>query len=270
MPYVFVGLPLPGAVGSPILDQVAGERSIPLPSCEYYPYLYSLHPHLHQRTHLCEATRSQHYTKTSRNPPLSWYCFCVDYSRHSLILCRFAAPPQVASRHSLYYLRSISVSKNQRRISFLSMGGLISKLRRTVAPGFPILWSRKVGCRIRELSLSSMKHNCRIKTSTFGPYSSRTCRVPMIDSPSPLRAMVVRPRWNSKKLHHSLSATRKESRYALLTMVMAPALLDFFSTKRSSRTSLLNDSPNPTITSICHSLVTSLISLVDMWEQSTT
>jgi hypothetical protein len=45
--------------------------------CEYYPYPYSLHSHWHQRTHVCEARRSQHSTKGSRCTPLSWYCYGV-------------------------------------------------------------------------------------------------------------------------------------------------------------------------------------------------
>src|SRR6267154_5315280 len=52
----------------------------------------------HQRTHLCEAIRSQqgsisrafrimlsqHYTKDSRNTPLSWFRYGVGYSQHFL------------------------------------------------------------------------------------------------------------------------------------------------------------------------------------------
>ena len=92
-------------------------RTVP-PPCEHYPYPYSLRSHWHQRTHLCEAIRSQHYTKSSRSTTLSRYCYGFEYSQHFLILCRFAAPLQVARRHSVDYLRTISISKNQRCILF--------------------------------------------------------------------------------------------------------------------------------------------------------
>ena len=52
---------------------------LPLP-CEYYSYLYSLHSHWHQRAYPCEPIRSQHYTKSSRNILLFWYCHGVEYS----------------------------------------------------------------------------------------------------------------------------------------------------------------------------------------------
>jgi hypothetical protein len=73
----------------------------PTPRCEYYPYPYSLHLHRHQRTHFCEALRSQHYTKGSRNTPLSWYCYGIEYSQCFLILCRFAPREWQDDTHSI-------------------------------------------------------------------------------------------------------------------------------------------------------------------------
>ena len=69
---------------------------------------------------------------------------------------------------------------------------------------------------------------------------------------------------------HSSSATGRESRYTLLTMMMASVLLDFFSPEWSSMTSFVNDSPHPSITSIRHSSMPSFISPEAMWERSVT
>jgi hypothetical protein len=154
-------------------------------TCEYYPYPYSLHSHWHQRTHLCEAIRSQYYTKSLRNTTLFWYCYGVEYSQHFLIPCRFAAPPRVARRHLLNYLRSISVNKNQRSMSFQSMGGLLGRLT-----GKPI-YLNMVGDKTRKLFSSLMKHSCRLKISSFGANFSKSYIISTHHLPSHLRAMAV-------------------------------------------------------------------------------
>ncbi len=89
-------------------------------------------------------------------------------------------------------------------------------------------------------------------------------------SPSPLRDMAVQLSLGCQ-VRHSLSATRRESRYVLLTIMMASVLLDSSSPEWSSMTSFVNDSlPHPTITSIRHSSTASLNSPEDIREQFTT
>lgn len=117
--HVFVSVP----------DRSTRSVSQPIDFCEYYPYPYSLHSHWRQCTHLREARRSQHYTKGSGCILLSWYCYGVGYSQQRfLILCRFTAPPQVARRLFHFYLRTISMSKNQGWMSLWCLGGLRRRL----------------------------------------------------------------------------------------------------------------------------------------------
>ena len=94
-------------------------------------------------------------------------CCGVKNPQHFLILCRFAAPPQVARRHPVSYLRGISIWKTQRSMSFTSLGGSLttSNLRNLVVDQ-PIFRRKKNGNQARELSSSLMKH----RQSKFSRY----------------------------------------------------------------------------------------------------
>jgi hypothetical protein len=172
----------------------------------YYPYPYTLHSYLHQRTHLCEAIWSQYYMRSSRNMALSSIAMALNNSKHFLIPCRFAAPPQVARRHSLYCLPTIYISKNRRRISFTSLRGLFSVLGQLVV-GDTILCVNTVGYRARNSFSFLMDAQMSYEDHNLWNELSKPFPLTMTDSPSPLRAMGAQLLTLSYIVQQSLSAT---------------------------------------------------------------